>query len=185
MAEAETIDCIHEGRSARATIATALSAMAQTVTALRKDFKLHLLRADIVCNVFGGDGQHVDAGRERARNSKLTRAGAGPRIPAQIRSGDRASGVSTCKPCGQKASGGGRFDAQRKKLACMNARSIQMNAHRRRSSGDHEGLLLGISIAAVVAQNQTHGIGAVMHVGGRKESRLPDAVAVGTGMIVL
>src|SRR5271154_3791588 len=31
---------------------------------LRNDFKVHLLRANVMSNVFGGDSQSIDAGRE-------------------------------------------------------------------------------------------------------------------------
>lgn len=60
MVEPETIERIHAGRSARAASATALSAATQAMTDLRKDFKLHLLRADVVRDVFGCDGERVD-----------------------------------------------------------------------------------------------------------------------------
>jgi hypothetical protein len=67
MGELEEAVCIQKGSSARASNATAASdaaAMRRRGRRLRYDFNLHLLRADVVSDVFCCDGDGVVAGFE-------------------------------------------------------------------------------------------------------------------------
>src|SRR5580658_2373565 len=185
IAEPDTIDCIHAGSSARAAMAIALIATTHAMTALRKDLKLHLLRADVVSNIFSGNGERVDARRERRRNQEFTSVGTNLRIPAQVRRGQRSCGIAGRKPRREKLRRRCSFRTQCKQLAGMNARSVEMDANRWRRRGDDECLLLGVAVSALVTQDEADRISAIVHFTGREEACLPHAVAVSAGVTVL
>ncbi len=64
---------------------------------LGDDLNLHLLRTDVVRNVFCGDRKRIRARRERVRNAQLAGACRGSCVPTQINRCRRpASELSKC-----------------------------------------------------------------------------------------
>ena len=67
--ERTSMFCIHSGIAARAATkpaTTQINSKEVFAKVLRDDFNLHLLRADIVGNIFRSYGQTVEAGRQFA-----------------------------------------------------------------------------------------------------------------------
>src|SRR5258708_987890 len=84
--ERASMFCIHAGMAARAASTPALTArtMMEVLTiALRDNFNLHLLGADVVRHVLRGYSQSILTGRQLLRHGDSPCAGARVRIPAQ------------------------------------------------------------------------------------------------------
>ncbi len=82
---------------------------------LGDDIDLDLLRADVVGDVFGGDGEGVAADGQAGGDGERAGAGEGARVPAQ---GD---GGYAFEASGEGAGGGGGLRAQLEGFAAMEA----------------------------------------------------------------
>ena len=74
----------------------------------------------------------------------------------------------------QSARGFRCSDFQVDGLATLESFVIQLHLNDRRLAGNDERLGLAIRVTNLVAQNEPHRVGAVLHIRGRKKARLPD-----------
>src|SRR5579871_4546100 len=91
--EADSMSATHSGSEPLAATAknatAAASAVAMTVArmrteASRNDFNVHPLRADVMGDIFRGNGQAINAGRKLIRDLQVAGAGGSPGIPFQV-----------------------------------------------------------------------------------------------------
>src|ERR1700728_128916 len=134
----------------------------------RKYFNAHLLRSNVVGNILGGYGQFVSAGNGLLGNSERTGVGGGVGIPVQ------RDGHGTVQARDQGASTFRRADFQIDGLAALETLAIEFDLHDRRLASDDKRLRLAVGVANFVAQDETHGVRTILHVGGREKARLPD-----------
>ena len=135
----------------------------------RKYFNLHLLRTNVVSDVLGSDGQFVGAGDGMVGNGENAGIGGGFGIPAQC---DRALRHPSAPPgC---ASLSEALTRRSMCLATLKALAVKFHLHHWRLAGNDECLRLAIGVSDLIAQDQAHSVGSVLHVGGRKKASLPD-----------
>src|ERR1035437_9370069 len=134
----------------------------------RKYFNLHLPRPNIVGDVFGGDGQLVSTGDHLFWNDQLASVGGSLRIPPEF------DGRRPFQPRHQRARARGGVDLQGNRLAAVETFVVELHLAHGRLAGDHKRLRLTIRLTQVIAQNEAHRVGSILHVGGGKEASLPD-----------
>ena len=58
-------------------------------------------------------------------------------------------------------------------LAPMEQLLVELHAYQRRLAGNHKSLGLAIHVAQTIAQNQSHAVGPIFQIRGRKKASLP------------
>jgi len=129
---------------------------------------LHLLRTGVVRDVFGGHGELIFSRWHSAGDDDFACVCTSLLIPA------KEGGIGAFEPRDKRASAFRGVHFQGDRLAAMESSAIQANANRGRRAGDDEAFRFAIGMAELVAQDEPDVIGAVAHVAGREETRLPD-----------
>src|ERR1017187_1818055 len=135
---------------------------------LRKYFNLHLPGSNVVSDVFGGDGQLVSAGNHLFWNDQLASVGGSLRIPPEF------DGRRPFQPRHQRARACRGVDLQGNRLAALETFAVELHLDHGRLAGDHKRLRLAIRLTQAIAQDEAHGVGSILHIGGSKEASLPD-----------
>src|SRR5262249_3792558 len=143
---ASTSECtsmfwIHSGMAARAAMSPAMKqprAREVLNSALRENFNLHLLRADVVGNIFGRHGKAIAAGSKLAWNQEIAAACGFVRVPAQVY-GSRA--LELRQHCARAGRG---VDLQVNRLTPPDLLVRQDDLESWRFAGDYKGLRLAI-----------------------------------------
>src|ERR1700677_2673276 len=171
----------HEGSSPRAAMAEPAASTNTAIASrrmrrldtllrdeLRKDFNLHLPGADVVGNIFGGDRQFVRTRNGLFGNEQLAGIGACSRIPAEF------NRCRTIQPRYQRPRALRRVNLQVDRLPALEAFVVELHLDHRRLAGNHERFRLTIRSAELVAQDEAHGVGPILHVSGSKKAGLPN-----------
>src|SRR5258708_37624108 len=169
--ERASMFCIHAGMAPSAATTPAAIAIRTTkvfARALRDNFNLHLLRADVVRNVLRGHSEPVASGWQFFRHHHSACARARVWIPAQTYR------RHAFKLRDQRSRAGGGLYLQLDLVAMAVLLAVKRDLERGRLAGDDEGLCLAIDAAVAVAQHEPHAVCAVFHVSRREETRLPD-----------
>src|SRR5271170_484441 len=114
--------------------AAAPSRPKRTRRRLRNHFNAHLLAAEVVRDVLGGDGEGIGASGQILRNGELAGAGGCGWIPAKI------DGREAFETCAQRSRRLRCRDAELHGVSATKALAIQPQVHGGRRAGNYESL---------------------------------------------